>query len=142
MRRRLQNRKNKRDSINPLSNYDILDLANMLKIPHFHGVFMRDALSKKVKPKARECWIINHGSSQTDGTHWTALAKNANTAFYFDSFGKLPPPFEVIDYLSNSDDTVSLYYNAKKYQSYGSTICGHLCLRFLCNARMCVRTAL
>lgn len=121
----------KREDIKPLSNFEILDFARELKIPYFRGVFMRDTLSRKNKPKERECWIINHGSSHTDGTHWTALAKNYNTAFYFDSFGKLPPPYEVIDYLSKSN--VHLYYNAKKYQNYGSVICGHLCLKFLHN---------
>lgn len=116
------------EKIAPLSNYDILDLAAKLKIPHFHGVFMRDTLSMKRRPAIHECWILNHGSSNTDGTHWTALAKNCNTALYFDSFGRLPPPLEVLDYLG---DDVNLYYNVKRYQNYGTTICGHLCLRFL-----------
>lgn len=115
--------------IKPLSNFDILNLVAMLKIPYFHGVFMRDTLLKnKKKMSARECWILNHGTSRTDGTHWTALAKYYGTAFYFDSFGKLPPPFEVINYLGKN---VKLFYNAKQYQNYGSVICGHLCLRFL-----------
>lgn len=118
--------------IKPLSNYDILDLIVQLKIPHFDGVFMRDELKKKKKKKKanskRECWILNHASSRTNGTHWTALARNRDSAFYFDSFGKLPPPFEVIDYLG---DKIKLYYNTKQYQNYGSSICGHLCLRFL-----------
>lgn len=127
-RRRHQLRK-KTENIKPLTNYKILDLAKKLKIPHFHGVFMRDTLSKKKKPKTRECWILNHGSSHTNGTHWTALAKNYSVVFYFDSFGKLPPPLEVIDYLNKT--SVQLYYNAKKYQNYGSVICGHLCLKFL-----------
>lgn len=121
----------KRDGeyIEPLSNYDILDLVAKLKIPHFYGVFMRDTLLKKSKPAAQECWILNHGSSQSDGTHWTALAKNRDVAFYFDSFGKLPPPLEVIDYLSGYN--IQLYYNVQRYQNYGATICGHLCLKFL-----------
>lgn len=124
-----QRKTREKEHIKPLSNLEILDLARVLKIPHFRGVFMRDTLSTTKKPKKRECWIINHGSSRTDGTHWTALAKNNNIAFYFDSFGKLPPPFEVVDHLSKTG--VHLYYNAKKYQSYGSVICGHLCLKFL-----------
>lgn len=134
MKRKQQMKKklNKSKKIEALSNYDILNLVRKLKIPHFDGVFMRDTLAKKSKPTTRECWILNHGSSKTDGTHWTALAKNSKTAFYFDSFGKLPPPFEIVNYLnSGDDDDVRLYYNAKKYQNYGSVICGHLCLRFL-----------
>lgn len=119
----------RRVQIKPLSNYEILDLAKKLKIPHFYGVFMRDTLPKKSKSKLRECWIINHGSSHTYGTHWTALAKNHKIAFYFDSFGKLPPPLEIVKYLRGRG--VRLYYNVKKYQNYGTVICGHLCLKFL-----------
>lgn len=119
--------------IEPLSNYDILDSVVKLKIPHFYGVFMRDTLPKNSSPASQECWILNHDSSQSDGTHWTALAKNNNIAFYFDSFGKLPPPLEVITYLGAGGvgDDIQLYYNAKRYQNYGTTICGHLCLKFL-----------
>lgn len=118
----------KKKYIDPLSNYDIIDIVMQLRIPHFHGVFMRDMLMKKGKPAVKECWILNHGSSKTEGTHWTALAKNFDTVLYFDSFGKLPPPLEVLDYLGSN---VKLYYNAKRYQNYGTSICGHLCLRFL-----------
>lgn len=125
----MKQQRQRRYQLKPLSNYNILDLVVKLKIPHFKGVFMRDKLlSKKSKPKAKECWILNHASSQTDGSHWTALSKTYNRAYYFDSFGKLPPPLEVINYLG---DKVHLYYNAKKYQNYGTNICGHLCLRFL-----------
>lgn len=127
-RQRQRLKKEEENAIEPLSNFDILKLAVMLKIPYFDGVFMRDALSKKKSTNQRECWIINLGSSRTDGSHWTALAKSKNSAYYFDSFGKLPPPLEVIDYLGNG---VQLYFNSKKYQNYGSSICGHLCLRFL-----------
>lgn len=125
-----RHRLEKSKSIEPLSNYDIQQLSVKLKIPHFAGVFMRDTLSKRKRKrvKARECWILNHGSSRTEGSHWTALAKNHNTAFYFDSFGKLPPPLEVIDYLGPK---IHIYYNVKRYQNYDTVICGHLCLRFL-----------
>lgn len=119
----------KRHQLEPLSNYDILDLVMKLKIPYFKGVFMRDEiLRKKSKPKTCECWILNHASSQTDGSHWSSVVKDNNLAFYFDSYGKLAPPLEVIKYFG---DDIHLYYNAKKYQSYGTNICGHLCLRFL-----------
>lgn len=122
-------RQHRQHRLESLSNYDILDLVVKLKIPHFDGVFMRDRITKKKKSgSTKECWILNHGGSQTNGSHWTALAKDHNIAFYFDSFGKLPPPLEVINYLG---DDIQLYYNAKKYQNYGTNICGHLCLRFL-----------
>lgn len=123
--------KGRDETIRPLSNYDIENLCVKLKIPHFLGVFMRDTLPKrKRRSRARECFIINHGSSQTEGSHWTAVAKNYNKAFYFDSFGKLPPPIEVIEYLGPH---TRIYYNAKRYQNDGTVICGHLCLKFLLN---------
>lgn len=127
-RRRRRQFKKRKKYIEPLSNFDILKLAVKLKIPHFHGVFMRDMICRKTGPAVHECWILNHATSKTDGTHWTALAKSFHTAFYFDSFGKLPPPLEVVDYLG---ENIKLYYNTERYQNYGTTICGHLCLRFL-----------
>lgn len=126
-KQRLSERDEEEKYIEPLSNYNIQILAENLNIPHFNGVFMRDTLSRKTGSTIQECWILNHGSSRTDGTHWTALAKNYNIAFYFDSFGKLPPPLEVIDYLGID---IHLYYNVKRYQNYGTAICGHLCLKF------------
>lgn len=135
--RHRQRQRKKEKYIRPLSNFDILDLVEKLKIPHFCGVFMRDTLTKGKRRRLKlkqECWILNHGSSRTNGTHWTALARNGHVAFYFDSFGKLPPPLEVIDYLinnNNSGGAIQLYYNVKQYQDYGSNICGHLCLKFL-----------
>jgi len=127
-RRRHKNHfKKVRKNIQPLSNFDIMDLAVKLKIPFFRGVFMRDTLPTE-EPTAMECLILNHGTSKSNGTHWTALAKYLNSAFYFDSFGRLPPPLEVLDYLG---DQVNLFYNVKQYQEYGTTICGHLCLKFL-----------
>lgn len=113
--------------IKPLSNYDILALVTALKIPFFKGVYMRDTL--KGRPKSRECLILNHGSIKSDGTHWTALVKNYDKAYYFDSFGKLPPPLELLNYLNQSK--TQLYYNVQKYQNYGTVICGHLCVKFL-----------
>lgn len=128
-RRRHKRRSKIKEDIEPLSNFDIIKLAANLEIPHFNGVFMRDTLLKKTKgPAVQECWILNHGSSQTAGTHWSALVKNYGIAVYFDSFGKLPPPLEVVSYLGND---VQLYYNVKRYQKYGTSICGHLCLKFL-----------
>lgn len=100
----------------------------MLKIPHFRGVFMRDSLPKK--PNKIECWILNHDSVQSTGTHWTALAKVNNIAWYFDSFGNLLPPLEVKKYLGNR---IAIMINYNKYQKADSLICGQLCLNFLYN---------
>lgn len=86
---------------------------------------MRDTLPKK--PKDVECWILNHDDSHSTGTHWTALIKIKDIAWYFDSFGRLLPPIEVKTYL----DGVTILYNYNRYQNYGTLMCGQLCLRFL-----------
>lgn len=87
---------------------------------------MRDNLPKRANKI--ECLILNHDSVKNQGTHWTAVVKVANKAYYFDSFGKLPPPFELIKYLGQS---TQLQINSDRYQEYNSVLCGHLCLKFL-----------
>lgn len=99
-----------------------------MHIPHFRGVYMRDTLPKKAKNL--ECWIINHDSVRSSGTHWTALAKINNKAWYFDSFGNLLPPLEVKLYLGHN---VDIMINYKNYQNPKTFICGQLCLKFLYN---------
>lgn len=110
----------------PLTNHDLIKYAKKFKIPHFRGVYMRDTLPEKVKNV--ECWILNHDSIKSTGTHWTALVKIKNNAWYFDSFGRLPPPLEVKKYLGPK---VEISYNYFKYQDFDTYICGQLCLNFL-----------
>lgn len=89
---------------------------------------MRDQLP--TRKRKIECGILNLDDSNGPGTHWVAYYKYNNNAYYFDSFGNLPPPLELIKYLGNN---TSIYYNYKKYQSFDSVICGQLSLKFLCN---------
>lgn len=91
---------------------------------------MRDKLPKKVWKN--ECGIVNLDISSGSGTHWTAYYKrtnklNKNYVEYFDSFGNLRPPPEIISYLGNR-----ICYNHTPYQTYNTVNCGHLCLDFLC----------
>lgn len=86
---------------------------------------MKDALPSK--PRSIECGIINLDDSINEGTHWVAYIKLKDYCEYFDSFGDLKPPVEVLNYLDKSE----LYYNYTKYQAFGSVNCGHLCLKFL-----------
>lgn len=88
---------------------------------------MRDSLPKS-KPWQYECMIVNHDSIENNGTHWTCFAKINSDAFYFDSFGKLAPPLEIIEYLGSE---CHVFYNSKQYQQFNTNICGHLCLKFL-----------
>jgi hypothetical protein len=51
----------------PLTDVQIIDVINLLKIPHFRGVFCRDELPHKVN--TNECGIINLDESRGMGTH-------------------------------------------------------------------------
>lgn len=112
----------------PLTNYDLSKYVNMLGIPHFRGIYMRDTLPKK--PLEVECWILNHGDNRSAGSHWCTLVKIKNRAWYYDSFGRLAPPLEVLRYLGKK---VKIFYNYHQHQGFGTFICGQLCLKFLSN---------
>lgn len=105
---------------------DILTYVHRFKISHFRGIFMRDNLPRF--PRRQECAIINLDSIYGSGTHWTAYYKHFNDVYYFDSYGNLPPPLELIQYFGNRDH---IYYNTNNYQKFDSTICGQLCIMFL-----------
>lgn len=98
----------------------------MLKIPNFRGIFMRDRLPEHVHKN--ECGIVNLDNNDGNGTHWTAYWKQGSKAIYYDSFGNLRPPIELIKYLN-----CSIKYNHKQDQSFNTVNCGHLCLQFLYN---------
>jgi hypothetical protein len=87
---------------------------------------MRDGLPSK--PWKRERGIINLDGSTGFGTHWVCYNKVDSCVTYFDSFGNLFPPQEFVHYMKNCN----ISYNRDNYQSYGTVICGHLCLLFLC----------
>jgi len=77
-------------------------------------------------PKSRECGIVNLDKSRSSGTHWVAYNKNKNNINYFDSFGNLQPPKEVVKYLGNR-----IQYNYDRVQDFDTYNCGHHCLAFL-----------
>lgn len=108
-----------------LTNIDLLHYTKDIK--YFRGVFMRNNLPRK--PWTNECGILNLDEMEGEGTHWVAYNKKGNKSTYFDSFGNLPPPQELIKYLDSS----SIEYNYTKFQDYNTYVCGHLCLAFLLN---------
>ena len=85
---------------------------------------MLDALP--TKPLEYECGIVNLDKSSGPGTHWVAYKKNKDCIQYFDSFGNLQPPKEIVKYLGKN-----LMYNFTRYQQFGTVNCGHLALKFL-----------
>lgn len=88
---------------------------------------MRDTLPKR--PYKYETGIINHDVSKNSGTHWTAYKKYNRSVIYYDSFGNLRPPVEVIKYFNGCD----IQYNFDRQQQFNTPICGHLCIQFLLN---------
>lgn len=110
------------------TNVQLERLAKRMRIPFFRGVFMRDALPIGCV-RSNESGIINLDDSAGPGTHWVAYAKRGNHVMYFDSFGNLPPPHELVLYFGR--DVTRIEYNRTSYQTYDQSICGQLCLWFL-----------
>ena len=102
--------------------------AKKLKIPNFRGVFMRNELPAS-GPRNQECAIVNLDDKNGPGTHWVAYKKHYNKINYFDSFGQLPPPLELVKYFGRGN----IKYNYDRYQDFDTFHCGHLCLKFLYN---------
>ena len=70
------------------SNVQLNELARRMHIPHFRGVFLRNALPTS-DARRNESGIMNLDNATGPGTHWVAYAKRNNCVVYFDSFGKL-----------------------------------------------------
>lgn len=113
----------------PLTNVDLVKFVNVLKIPNFRGVYMRDRLPSKIKTK--ETGIVNLDTFTGRGTHWTAYVKNKTEIQYFDSIGNLAPPLELVKYFSSDGQHNTINYNFDRFQSLNAYNCGHLCLLFL-----------
>lgn len=115
-----------------LSSGDILELNNVLQIPHFRGVMMRDELHSN--PKDAECGVVNLNTSRESGTHWVCYYKMGHKRFYFDSFAE-PPPIEVEKYLKSerelNDDLPCIIRNYHTVQHDNAVECGGLCLYVL-----------
>lgn len=109
-----------------MNELDIVRYAKKFKIKYFRGVFMRDRLPRK--PLVNECAIVNLDSIHGPGTHWVAYCKKKGDVYYFDSFGNLPPPQELVEYFGSDS---SVHYNSIKYQDFNTFVCGQLCLTFL-----------
>ena len=109
-----------------LTNLDIIYFKEVLKIPNFRGVFMRDELPKK--PHNTECGIVNFNTSDQSGSHWVAYYKDIDR-IYFDSYGQVILD-EVKNYLKteNEKDKLVIQRNTDIVQDFNTKICGHLCL--------------
>src|SRR5271156_645651 len=111
--------------IEPLSNFQIIELCKKLKITNFKGCFMRNELLG-MKRTSDESMILNLDDNSGRGTHWTCLLIKNSEAYYFDPFG-MSPTAELQVYLKD----MQTYYNSFKIQGDKEEICGHYCLYVL-----------
>jgi hypothetical protein len=114
------------NKIKPLTNHQLIKHSKELNIPYFRDVFMRDNLPRVVNHM--ETGIVNLDDFVNKGSHWTAYYYNKpkKLKFYFDSFGNLPPPIELNNYLG-----CGIKYNTLQYQNFNENSCGYLCLLWL-----------
>ena len=110
------------------TNVQLNRLAQRMRVPFFRGVFMRDSLPIVDGVRRDESGIVNLDATGP-GTHWVAYAKRGDRVVYFDSFGNLRPPKELVRYFGPS--VTKIEYNRTSYQRYDQSICGQLCLQFL-----------
>lgn len=87
---------------------------------------MKDALPKK--PYMNESAIVNLDNAAGEGTHWVCYKKIKSDVYYYDSFGDLGPPVELVKYFGSN---LNLNYNYERQQQFDTVVCGHLCLEFL-----------
>ena len=110
-----------------LTNFELLDYVQKLKIPNFRGVFMRDTLP--TTPWENESGIVNFNTSKQPGSHWVCYYKKRNERIYFDSFGQISL-YELQNYLKRTSekDQQVIQRNTDVVQDPDTKICGHLCL--------------
>ena len=82
-----------------------IELARRMHVPYFRGVFMHDALLTS-GARRNENDIMNLDDATGPGTHWGAYAKRNNRVVYFNSFGNLRPPKELVWYFRNGATTI------------------------------------
>jgi len=96
-----------------------------MRIPYFRGIFMHTILLTGVC--RNESGVLNLDIAEgPGGTHWVAYTKRGNCAIYFDRFGNLQPPKELVRYLEN---VTQIEYNRTRHQRYDQSNCiNQLCL--------------
>ena len=105
-----------------LSNFDFDDIYSGEQ--KYAGTFTKDNLPYK-NIKRNKFYIINLDNNDGDGTHWTCLIQKEDFAFYFDSFGALPP-LQVLSFTNKYKG--NRFYNLMQLQHFDSNLCGYYCL--------------
>lgn len=113
----------------PLStNFELYELADQLGVTV--TVLSKDQL-KDIRNK-RGNYIINLQDSDAGaGTHWVGLIVMPHIAFYFDSFGMLPP-IEVVHFVNPYKKKIrELFVNKKHIQNEYGGYCGQYTMNFI-----------
>ena len=110
-----------------LDTYDLRAL--MSGDPQFVGVFAIDRLPQNVDKYKTIKMIVNLDPSHLPGSHWVAIYRRAQKAYYFDSFGDFPPQI-LRDWLHNNSLTWRSQPN-RIQAPQDKVSCGYLCLEFL-----------
>ena len=95
----------------------------------FIGVFPIDLLPRHVNKQKTIKLIVNLEPSNLPGSHWICIYRRNGKAYYFDTFGRIPPT-DIQHWLaSNSRDWI---HNTNRVQSESDKIsCGYICVYFL-----------
>ena len=102
-----------------------------------HNIKLNFCNFKDLLPKRKYKFfngIINLQSSETNGkyncgSHWLGLVIRFDNAFYFDSFGEVPPT-EITDFVK-LQGLHHFGYNTKEIQNMNSERCGWFCIGLL-----------
>ena len=95
--------------------------------PTFLGVFAIDMLPHTVGSGGGKL-VVNLDPHYLRGSHWVAIATSGARAYYFDSFGRPPPP--LIEEWLKKHATAGWKWNNRVIQTDNVT-CGYYCIYFL-----------
>ena len=109
----------------PMSNFDLLEWAQYLKIP-LKNVLSRDG--KVPHNHQLGLFIYNLEPAYMSGSHWVATYVRDKVINYFDSFG-MPPFQEMVDHAEKKN--LTLLHQNSQIQNLLSSTCGYFCLYFL-----------
>lgn len=107
-------------SLNSLTNFDIFELTNKMKLP-LNNILMKD---KPDEINKDGFYIINLDDSNGEGTHWTVCYYHPLKSYYNDSFGFVPP-------IQIEEKLKPYKYNDADIQDYNSKACGWYCIAFI-----------
>ena len=109
----------------PLTNFEIQEYYQ--NEPRFNGVFSRDNLFNNNNNIKNGAYVINLNEYHDIGTHWVVLYVNNKIVTYFDSFGVVHIPKEIMKFIVRKKIIINIY----RIQAYDSIMCGYFCNGFI-----------